>query len=77
MARRAVAMEYIVGIDIKLYARHAFPLPRIGKINRNPAKQANSGILPIREFAPYKILLEGYYYIQKKFNDRRQSIGER
>lgn len=44
----------------------------MGKISSNPAEQTNLGLLPIREFAPYKILLEGYYYIQKKFTDREE-----
>lgn len=64
MAWGVAATEYIAGIETKLYARHAFPLPRMGKISSNSAEQMHSGLLPIREFAPYKILLDGYYYIQ-------------
>lgn len=43
----------------------------MGKISSNPTEQTNLGLLSIREFSPYKILLEGYYYIQHKFTDRR------
>lgn len=64
-------MDYIHGIDETLYTRHAFPLPQLGKICSNPVEQANSGLLPIRFFAPFKLLIELWYYIEVKFNERR------
>lgn len=76
MARGGAAADYIAGIETTLYAHHAFPLPRMGKISSNSVEQSSSGLLPIREFAPYEILLEGYYYLQKKFNDRRQKAND-
>lgn len=65
------ARDYITAIDETLFARHAFPLPRLGKISSNPAEQANSGLLSIREFALFKLLVELWYYLQQKFNLRR------
>lgn len=48
MTRGVIAVEYIAGIDSKLYGRYAFPLPHMGKISSNPIEQTNSGLLPIR-----------------------------
>lgn len=58
VAKGAAAIEYIKKIDETLYTWHAFPLPRFGKTCSNPAEQANSGLLSIREFAPLKCLVE-------------------
>lgn len=49
---------------------HAFPLPQLGKISSNPIEEANLGLLNIRKFSPFKILVEMWYYLQKKFNLR-------
>lgn len=76
IAKGTDAVDYIKEIDTKLYARHAFPLPRLGKISSNPAEQANSGLLPIREYAPLKLLVELWAYIQKTFNDRQRKAEE-
>lgn len=35
-------------------------------------EQANSGLLHIREFAPFKLLVELWYYMQGKGNERRE-----
>lgn len=64
------AVEYIQKIDKWLYAHHAFPLPCMGKVSINPTKQANSGLLPIHEFPPLKIMIELWYYIQVKFKNK-------
>lgn len=66
-----VAATYIRKIDLALYARHAVPLPKLGKVtsnpSHNPCEQANSGLLAIREFSPLKLLVELWYYLQAKF----------
>jgi hypothetical protein len=64
------AVEYIQKIDESLYSRQAFPLPRLGKVTSNPAEQTNSGLLQIQEFAPFKLLVSWWDYIQQKFNVR-------
>lgn len=65
------AVEYIKKVHPSTYARHAFPLPRMSKVCSNPVEQANSGLLAIREFASLKLLVELWYYIQGKYNERR------
>lgn len=62
-ARGQAVVEYIHKIDVRLYARHAFPLPRLGKVTNNPVEQANSGLLGIREYAPMKLLVDLWFYI--------------
>lgn len=76
MTRGGATTDYISNIDTTLYAQHAFRLPRMGKISSNPTEQSNSCLLGIHEFASFKIILEGYYYIQQKFNDRMQKALE-
>lgn len=44
-------VDYIKGIDPKLYTRHGFPLRRMDKVTSNLVEQANSGLLSIREFS--------------------------
>lgn len=65
------AADYIRTIDVKQYARHAFPLPRMAKVTSNPAEQANSGILHLHEFSPFKLLEQLWVYIQQKFKERK------
>lgn len=65
------AVEYIKGIDALMYICHAFPPPKMGKVTSNPMEQANSGLLPIQEYALLKLCLKMWYYIQAKFNDKR------
>lgn len=43
----------------------------MGKFSSNPVEQANLGILSIHEFGPLKLLIEIWYYILAKFNERR------
>lgn len=69
-------MDYICGIDETLYARHAFPLPIMEKVCNNPMEQANYGLLSICEFAPFKLLLELWYYLQGNFNLRRIEVAQ-
>ena len=64
-------VEYMQKIDEKLYSRQAFPLPRLGKVTSNLAEQANSGLLEIQEFAPFKLIVALWDYMQLKFNQRR------
>lgn len=35
-----------------MYAHHAFPLPRMGKVMSNPVEQANLGLLGIESMLP-------------------------
>lgn len=56
-------VEYIRAIDVKTYSRHAFPLPRMGKVTSNPCEQANSGLLQFRMLAPFKLLVALWVYI--------------
>ncbi|CAM6111136.1 unnamed protein product [Calypogeia fissa] len=65
------AANYIRSIDPKLWARFAFPLPRLGKVSSNPCEQANSGLLPIRQYALFKLLVQMWFYIQGKHRDRK------
>lgn len=76
IAKGTTAADYIRGIDPEAYTRYAFPLPRLGKTASNPAEQANSGLLNIREYAPYKLLVEMWIYMQTKFNERRIEAGK-
>lgn len=57
------AVQYIKAIDAKMYAKHTFPFPRMGKINSNPLEQANSRLLGIREFSPLKLVVEFWFYL--------------
>lgn len=68
-------MDYIKGINPAFYARHAFPLPRLSKVTSNPVEQANSGLLPIHDFAPLKLLIELWYYLLAKCNERRDEAS--
>lgn len=68
----ADAARYIRAIEPAAYARHAFPLPRHGQITSNPCEQANSGLLSIRMYAPFKILVEIWLYLQARFVERRR-----
>lgn len=56
-------MDYIKDIHSEMYARHDFPLPNMEKVTRNLIKQANFGLLPIREFAPLKLVIEFWFYL--------------
>lgn len=60
------AANYIRAIDVKCYARHAFPLPRMSKVTSNPAEQANSGLLSLRHFAPLKLMEQLWVYVQQR-----------
>ncbi|CAM6101010.1 unnamed protein product [Calypogeia fissa] len=71
-AKGVVAAAYIRKLDPKLYARYAFPLPRFGHVTSNPCEATNSGLLNIREFAPFKLLVEMWFYIQNHFNSSRK-----
>ncbi|CAM6081569.1 unnamed protein product [Calypogeia fissa] len=64
-------------LEPELYAKHAFPLHRFGKVSSNPVEQANSGLLSIRDFDPFKLLMELWYYIQQQHNDRRSAAMAR
>lgn len=75
LAKGHDAVEYIKQIDVKLYARHAFPLPRFGRVTSNPAEQSNSGLLPIRFYAPFKLLVEIWYYCRQRFRDRQREAN--
>ncbi|CAM6105441.1 unnamed protein product [Calypogeia fissa] len=66
------AAKYIREIDPALYTRYAFPLPRHGQVTSNPCEQANSGLLPIREYAPFKLLVELWFYMQTKIVNRQR-----
>lgn len=63
IAKGKAVVDYIKKIDQRLYTRHSFPLPRFGKVASNPTEQANFGLLGIHHFAPFKILVEIWYYI--------------
>lgn len=77
IAKGKAAADYIKKIDEKLYTRHSFPLPQFGKVASNPVEQANFGLLGIWHVAPFKILVEIWYYIQQIFNDRRDKANAR
>lgn len=70
IGRDGDAVNHIQNIEELLYARHAFPLPRCGKICSTPSSRKISGLLPIHKFSPFKLLLELWYYIHVKFNER-------
>lgn len=70
-------VTYIKGIDPSLYARHAFPLPWFGKVTNNLFKQENLGLLMIREYALVKLLMELWYCLQEKCNERRAKAHTR
>ncbi|CAM6121408.1 unnamed protein product [Calypogeia fissa] len=72
----ADAEKYIRDIDPKTYARFSFPLPRCGQTTSNSVEQANSAILPIREYAPFKLLVEMWLYMQRKFVTQRDVANE-
>lgn len=72
-----LVVAYIKNIETTLYARHAFPLPRLGKVTSNIVEQANPGFLAIHEFASFKLLVEMWYYLQAKFNNRREEAKAR
>jgi hypothetical protein len=68
------AVDYIQNIDERLYSRQAFPLPRLGKVTSNPAEQTNSGLLEIREYAPFKLLVNlwpGIIYNRRSIPDEK------
>jgi hypothetical protein len=71
VAKGEAAAKYIKDIDTRVYARHAFPFPRMSRVTSNPCEQANSGLLRVREFAPFKLLVELWYYCQDKFFQRK------
>lgn len=60
-----------------MYACHAFALPKLSKVTNNPIEQANSSLLTIHEFGPLKLLLELWYYILGKFNERQTQNAAR
>lgn len=70
-------VDYIRSFDVRQYSRMAFPLPRMGKVTSNPCEQANSGLLPFREFAPFKLLERLWIYMQQKFKERRTAARAR
>jgi hypothetical protein len=71
------AVEYMQKIDEKLYSRQAFALPWLGKMTTNPAEQANFGLLGIRKFAPLKLFVALWDYMQLNFNGRRLAANSR
>lgn len=74
-AKSAAAVQYISEIDPKLYARHAFPLPRLSNgTSSNPAKHSKSRLRLLSLFAHPKLMMEMWYHIQKKMKDRQTEI---
>lgn len=47
----------------------------MGKVMINLVEQANSGFLPIRQFVPLKLLIELWFYLLAKFNERREEAA--
>lgn len=70
-----VAVNYMNGIPLPSYVKHDFPLPWMGKVMRNPVEQANSGFLPICQFAPLKLLIELWFYLLGKFNEHHKETA--
>jgi hypothetical protein len=49
----------------------------MSRVTSNPCEQANSGLLAIRDFAPFKLLVELWYYCQEKFFERKNHANRR
>jgi hypothetical protein len=49
----------------------------MSRVTSNPCEQANSGLLTIRECAPFRLLVELWYFCQSKFFERKIQANRR
>ncbi|KAL3687252.1 hypothetical protein R1sor_013561 [Riccia sorocarpa] len=67
---------YVGNIDPKTYTAYAVPLPRFGHTTSNLVEVANSCILPLRAYAPFKLCYQLYLYLMELKARRQKEAAE-
>ncbi|KAL3701284.1 hypothetical protein R1sor_019306 [Riccia sorocarpa] len=67
---------YVGNIDPKTYAAYAVPFPRFGHTTSNLVEVANSCILPLRSYAPFKLCYHLYLYVMELKVRRQNEAAE-
>ena len=65
------AVEYLSTIDVKRWARYAFPYPRYGHDTSNISESLNSVLRPIRLLPPIHMIDAIWTYIMETRHERR------
>ncbi|KAL3690154.1 hypothetical protein R1sor_016463 [Riccia sorocarpa] len=75
-ATSAECAQYVGNIDPKTYTAYAVPLPRFGHTTSNLVEVANSCVLPLRAYAPFKLCYQLYLYLMELKARRQKEAAE-